>query len=191
MNYDKKTISSIIVIALLCVAALVFLYGKAPDFRAKTDAITRENAVLERDIADIEAAAGDPEKIDRDIAELKAKIDAYSHGRTVNAEGLQARLTKLCKDAGVEPGGISAGAPSELAPAGIYAPALLRCEATILFYGEEGAGYALLQMIENDAEGDFEIVSFAYQKNTETELENVGDWTVAVAVYYYGEIPDA
>jgi hypothetical protein len=186
MNYDKKTTRSILVIAVLCVAALVFLYGKAPDFRAKTDAIISENAMLTRDIADIEATTEDPGKIDRDIAELRTDIASYAAGRAVNADGLQAYLSALCKDAGVDAGGISVAQPSELAKAGVYAPALLRCEATILFYSEEGAGYALLEMIESDTEGDFEIVSFAYQKDEDAEFDKVGDWTMTVAVYYYG-----
>jgi hypothetical protein len=191
MNYDKKTLQSLIVIAVLCAAALIFLYTKAPDFRAKTDAITQENAVLLRDIADIQAVEGDPGKIDRDITELKANIEAYTEGRTVTADTVQAKLNALCSGVGVAATGIAVGTPAELAPAGAYVPALMRCETTLLFYGEEGMGYALLQAIENNAEGGYEIVSFVYQKDNETELEDVGDWTVTVAIYYYAGLPHA
>jgi hypothetical protein len=185
MNYDKKTIRGLIIIGVLCAAALVFLYGKAPDFRAKTDRIMAENAVLERDIADIQATAEDPGKVSRDIAELRTNIESYADGRDVTAQNALEHLSVLCEEVGVKPTGISVAPASELRTAGTYAPALMRCEATLVFYGEEGAGYALIQVIENDTEGDYEMVSFAYQKDDETEQAGVGDWTVVVAVYYY------
>jgi hypothetical protein len=193
MNYDKKTIRSFLVIAVLCAAALIFLYGKAPDFRAKTDQIYAESARLERDIAEIQAVEGDPGKLDRDIAELQTSIETYTAGRSVTAANMRERLAVLCEEAGVEATGIQVGTPHELQAAGVYAPALMSCEATIVFFGEEGAGYALIQTIESSSEGDFEIASFAYQKDNETEQDNVGEWTVTAAVYYYdtAEAPNA
>ncbi|MDR0876269.1 MAG: hypothetical protein LBN12_08685 [Clostridiales Family XIII bacterium] len=185
MNYDKKTIRVFIVIAVLCAAALIFLYGMAPDFREKTDLAISENAMLERDIAEIETETKDPGKIDREIEELHANIDAYAEGRDVTAENIQEALNALCGDAGVTATGISPGEAGALLAAGTYAPALMRTTATIVFYGEEGAGYALMQAIENSADGDFEISSFAYQKDEETEQAGVGDWTITVALYYY------
>jgi hypothetical protein len=185
MNYAKKTIRIFIVIAALCAAALIFLYSKAPDFREKTDAIAAENAMLERDIAEAKTEDDDPGQIDRDITELQTNISAYADGRNVTSANAREALAVLCDDAGVTATGISVGEAGALQAAGTYAPALMRSDATILFYGEEGAGYALMQMIGDDSDGDFEISSFAYQKDEETEQIGVGDWTIVVAIYYY------
>ncbi|GHU63656.1 hypothetical protein AGMMS49983_07580 [Clostridia bacterium] len=191
MNYDKKTIRSMVILGVLIAAALVFLFWKAPDFRAKTEQISAENVRLERDIAEIRAVEDDPEKLGEDIAELQTKIESYTDGRSVTAANMREHLSGLCEEAGVEASGIQLSAPRELLAAGIYAPALMICEATIVLYGEEGAGYALLQTIESSPEGDYEIVSFSYQKDSGTDQDNVGNWTIVAAVSYYPETPDA
>ena len=192
MNYNnKKSFVPLIVVVAICAVVLVFLFMKGSEFRDRTNVLATENELLERDIALVESEGGDSENINRDLQGLKTDISNIVDGRRVNAKNLNGNLTAICENAGIEEHEISIGAETTAQVQGDFAPALMRCDATIAFYGEEGAGYTLIQAIESGTDDDYDIVSFDFQKDSESKLTGVGDWKIVVAVYYFEADEDA
>lgn len=188
MNYNKKRIIiPLIIVVAISAVALIYLFSKSSEFKDKTSLIAAENALLEHDIELIEAEGAGSGNIDNELNELRANIGAIVDGRNVTFNNIRDHLTVVCSDAGIETFEIVVGEQSIIQAQGELAPALFRCDATITFYGEEGAGYGLLQGIEMSANNEYQIVSFNYVKDSETNTTDVGDWTIIVAVYYFGE----
>ena len=186
MNYNKKNnIVPVIVVLVICAVALVFLFRKTPEYTSRRNIIAAENEFLKRDLDLIETDSFG--NIDKDINDLESNIDTIVGGRNVNARNLKDSLSALCVDAGIESYEVVVGVPSTVQVAGEVAPALMSCEATITFRGEEGAGYGLIQGIEMNTESEYVIVSFDYAIDSETNLIGVGDWTIVVSVYYFEE----
>ena len=191
MNYNNNKIAPIIIVLAICAVVLVFLFMRAQDYKDQANIIASENVLLERDIELIESEGDESGRIDSDISELKDNIQSIVGGRNVTSKNMKDSLSNLCVDAGIESYEIVVGAPNTLQAQGDFAQALIRCDATITFYGEEGAGYGLIQGIEMNTESKYEIVSFGYVNDGDTNLIAVGDWTIVVAVYYFEETADA
>ena len=195
VSTKRLYILAAVILATAAVCVLLWMIYAVPGYTERERSVRSENAVMKKDIADIEAMNGTTEAIDEKIKEAQAKIEEKYTKRRTTDETAASIIKDICKKAGVNKVDIDSGRQRMISPSGTYAPALYTAEVTVLFEGTEKEGANVIKGLEKSQNADFEVTAFIYSANAseegeeespETEvLPQAGKWIITAAIYYY------
>jgi hypothetical protein len=196
VNEKRPYIAAIILIASLAAAVFLWQILAVPGFTERERILRGENAVYEKDAAEIEAMKGNSEELEKKLRDAENRINEKYSGRSETTATIAGHIIALCGAAGVEDVKIDVGKSQILSPAGKFVPALNTAEITILFEGMDNKGSVVIRNLENSRTADIEITAFIYRYippvPAEEEGEESGDmapgrgeWLVAAKIYYY------